>query len=131
MNKLNSLIEFGDQLVRRCWNENMSQRGWAPRPSVEQPRRTRTTHGGLGRSICCSLCSVSNSLSHTQPFQIKWEVYFFKEVFTGLYSLRQYVFCMYMCIYVYVLYVCIVNHGHDYTTLTFKLRAHAQLNYLK
>ena len=44
--------------------------------------------------------SVSNSLSHTQPFLIKREVYFFKEVFARLYSLRQYVFCMYMCIVV-------------------------------
>ena len=33
-----------DQLERRCWNENMSERGWAPRPPVEQSRRTRTTH---------------------------------------------------------------------------------------
>ena len=49
-------------------------------------------------------CSVSNSLSHTQTFQIKWEVYFFKEVFARLYSLRQYVFCMHMCIYAYLLY---------------------------
>ena len=32
-----------DQLVRRCWNENMSQRGWAPRPPVEQPWRIRET----------------------------------------------------------------------------------------
>ena len=41
--------EFWDQLVRRCWNENMSQRGWAPRPPFEQPRRTRTTHGNVRR----------------------------------------------------------------------------------
>ena len=38
-----------DQMVRRCWNENMSQRGWAPRPQVEQPRRMRTTHGDVRR----------------------------------------------------------------------------------
>ena len=38
-----------DQLVRRCCNENMSQRGWAPRPPVEQPRRTPTTHGDVRR----------------------------------------------------------------------------------
>ena len=25
-----------DQLERRCWNENMSQRDWTPRPLVEQ-----------------------------------------------------------------------------------------------
>ena len=33
-----------DYLVRRCWNENMSQRGWTPRPPVEQPRRTGKKH---------------------------------------------------------------------------------------
>ena len=32
-----------DQWVRRFWNENMSQRGWAPWSPVEQPRRTRKT----------------------------------------------------------------------------------------
>ena len=35
--------------------------------------------GGAGRSICCSLCSVSTP-SHTRPFQLKWEVYFSKRL---------------------------------------------------
>ena len=52
-------------------------------------------------------CSVSNSLSHIQPFQIKWEVYCFKEFFTRLYSLRQYVFCKNMCIFAYLLHMSI------------------------
>ena len=34
-----------NELERRCWNENMSQRGWAPRPPVEQPRRTGKKRG--------------------------------------------------------------------------------------
>ena len=39
---------------------------------------------------------------------------FFKRSLRSSYSLRQYVFCMYMCIYEYVLCVCIVNHGHGH-----------------
>ena len=45
----------------------------------------------------------SPTISLAQTFQIKWEVYFSKEVFARLYSMRQYVFCMYMCIYAYLL----------------------------
>ena len=63
-------IEFGDQLVR-CWDENMSQRGWAPRPPVEHQENendTRLCPEGLGRSICCS--------SVRSP---KWAVYFLKK----------------------------------------------------
>ena len=82
--------------------------GWADK---ENENDTRRSPEGLGRSICCSLCSVSNSLSHTQPFQIKWEVYFFKEVFARLYSLRQYVSCMYMCIYAYLLWWLYNSHS--------------------
>ena len=39
-----------DELERRCWNENMFQRGWAPRPPVEQPRRTGKKHSYGHRS---------------------------------------------------------------------------------
>ena len=112
-------IEFWRQVGEKMleW-EHVAERlgpqapGWAVQ---ENENDTRLCPEGLGRSICCSLCSVSNSLSHT-TFEIKWDVYFFKEVFARLYSLSQYVFCMYMCIYVYVLCVCIVNHGHGFTT---------------
>ena len=65
-------IEFGDQLVRRCWNENMSQRGWAPRPHIEQPRRMRTTHGDVWRGWGGQYVAVfvqSPTPSHTQPFK--------------------------------------------------------------
>ena len=62
--------EFGDQLVRRCWDENMSQKGWAPRPPVEHPgEQERERHtamsGGAGEVNILQFCSVSNSLSHT------------------------------------------------------------------
>ena len=57
-----------DQLVRRCWNENMSQRGWAPRSPVEQPRRTRTTHGyvrrGWGGQYVAVLFGLQLPLTH-------------------------------------------------------------------
>ena len=62
-----------DQLVRRCWNKNMSQRGWAPRPPVEQPRRTRTTHGDVrrgwgGQYVAVFVQSPTPSLTH-KPFK--------------------------------------------------------------
>ena len=49
-------------------------------------------------------CSVSNSLSHTQHFQIKWEVYFSKRLCCSSISCRRYDFA---CIC-----VCIVGHGY-------------------
>ena len=62
-----------DQLVRRCWNENMSQRGCAHRPPVEQPRRTRMTHGDIWRGWGGQYVAVfvrSPTPSHThQPFK--------------------------------------------------------------
>ena len=75
--------QFGDQTSWRkdAIEKTSTQRGWAPRPSVEQPRRnggkkTRLWPIELG-SICCSSVRFLTS-SHTQPFQIKWEVYFSK-----------------------------------------------------
>ena len=61
-------------------------------------------------------CSVSSSLSHT-TFQIKWEVYFSKELCRSS-SLRLYCFVCYdfACIYICV---CIVGHGGDYATQVF------------
>ena len=81
--------------------------GWA---AQENETDTWQCPEGLRRSICCSLCSVSNSLSHT-TFQIKWEIYFFKR------SLRSFFIIASICIlHVYVLCVRIVNHGHGETT---------------
>ena len=65
-------LSFGDQLVRRCWNENMFQGSWAPRPPVEQSRRTRTTHGYVQRGWGVQYVAVfvqSPTPSHTQPFK--------------------------------------------------------------
>ena len=96
----------GDQI---SWREdagmrNMSQRGWAPRPPIEQPRRT-------GKKRCCGhksggnmlqFCSVSNSLSHT-TFSIKWEVYFSKELCRSSLLCRRYD-SAYRCICIVWLY---------------------------
>ena len=92
-------IEFWrpDQLVRRCWNENMSQRGWAPRHRLSSPgeREWHTAmSGGAGEVNMLQFCSVSNSLSHT-IFQIKWEVYLFKKSSSSL-LLRYYILHAYV-----------------------------------
>ena len=61
--------------------EPCPNRGRAPRPPVEQPRRRErkaVIARRVGSSICCKVCSVSNSLSHT-TLSIKWEVYFSKK----------------------------------------------------
>ena len=50
----------------------------------EQERHNADGYKSGGGVNMLQFCSVSNSLSHTQPFQIKWEVYFFKEVFARL-----------------------------------------------
>ena len=63
----------------------------------ENENDTRRCPEGLGRSICCSHCSVSNSLSHAN-LTIKWKVFFFKEVFARLSSLCS---CVYACTCVY------------------------------
>ena len=108
-----------DELETRCGREShhpaegafgtldgVWSRWWSPHTTVglrpsgwaavqENENDTRLCPEGLVRSICCSLCSVSNSLSHA-ILTIKWEAYFFKEVFAHLYSLRQYV--LYICI---------------------------------
>ena len=55
-----------DQLERRCWNENKSQRGWAPGPPVEHQENEKDTTlmvRRVGVNIL-QFCSVSNSLSH-------------------------------------------------------------------
>ena len=96
----------GDQVT--WWQDvvEKANRKLSPGPLAEhQENEKDTTLMALRVGVnMLQFCSVSNSLSHTQPFQIKWEVYFFKEVFPRLLSLRllllQYVFCMYMGIYV-------------------------------
>ena len=61
-----------------------------------------------GGSICCSSVR-SPTPSHTQPFQIKWELCHS--------SLLCVIMILHAYVDVYVLCVCIVNHGHGYTTI--------------
>ena len=71
-----------DELERRCWiEEHVPERlglqapGWAAQENGKEMQLWPIEWG----SICCS--SVwSPTTSHTQPFQIKWEVYFSKEL---------------------------------------------------
>ena len=71
-----------DELEIRCGRENQHQErlgpqapGWAV---LENGKETRLWPIEWD-SICCS--SVRSPItSHTQPFQIKWEVYFSKEL---------------------------------------------------
>ena len=108
----------GDQT---SWREdagmrNMSQRGWAPRPPVEQPRRTgkKCYYGHKsGGQYAAVLFSLQPSHSKTfsspfEPFQIKWEVYFSKELCRSSLLCGRYDSA---CIC-----VCIVGHG--YTTIS-------------
>ena len=96
-------IEFADQLVRRCLNENMSQRGWAPRPPVEQSKRTRTTHGdgrmGWGGQYV-AIFVQSPTPSHTQPFKSSKRYIFLR-------SLRSSLFFASICILHVYVYICI------------------------
>ena len=103
-----------DPLVTRCGRESqLLAESWDLWPPVELPWSTRKTQRWWPKewgSICCSsVRSPTPYHTHTQPFQIKWEVYFFK-VFARLY----YCVVMILYAYVYLLCVCIVNYGHGY-----------------
>ena len=102
--KTGSQLVWGpDPLVTRCGRESQHPAEWAPGPPVEQPwRQERHNADGhkSGGEYIAVLFGLQLPLTH-KPFQIKWEVYFFKEVFARLYSLRQYAFCLYMYIYIY------------------------------
>ncbi len=66
-----------DQLERRCWNENyVPAEAGPPGPRLSSPgerERKAVIARRVGESMSFSLCSVSNSLSHT-TLSIKWEV---------------------------------------------------------
>ena len=96
--------EFGDQT---SWREDAGMRTCpreaGPPAALENENDTRLCPEGLERSICCSSVR-SPTPSHTQTFQIKWEVYFFKEVFARL------LLCVVMILHIY---------AYDYTTFGF------------
>ena len=107
-------VKTGSQLVwsleTRWWRDavekaNIQQRGL---PGLrlsspgEQERHNADGHKSGGQYVAVFV--LSPPPSHTQTFQIKWEVYFFKRSLRPSLLLRQYVFCMYICIYAYLLY---------------------------
>ena len=86
--------------------------GWAAQENEKETRLWPIEWG----SICCS--SVwSPTPSHTQFFQIKWEVYFSKNCVARLYCVV--VMILHAYVDVYVLCVCIVGHGN--TTVSYLL----------
>ena len=111
-----------DQLEKMLESEPYPSRGWAPRPPVKQLRKT-------GNKCCCSqkswgvnmlqFCSVSNKpltdntfRNPFEPFQIKWELYFSKElcplVFIVLNMfLHTYVLCGYKIIIIIIIIIII------------------------
>ena len=136
-------VKTGDQLERRCARESQHLAGGASGPPIESleirpvgekmldwgtcPRevgpqgpqlsspgeRERNTDGHKSGGSICSSSVWSPTPSHTQPFQIKWEVYFSKEL------CRSSLLCrcvLHAYVDVYVLCVCIVDSGHGYTT---------------
>ena len=98
-----------DPLVTRCGRESQHSAGWATGLRLSSPgERERHNAEGhkSGGSIYCSLCSVPNSLSHTQPFQIKWEVYFFLKKSSLVFIIAS------ICI----LHVYVDVYTYEYTT---------------
>ena len=68
------LVWRSDPLVTRCDRGSQHPAEWASRPPVEQPRRTRTTHGYVRRGWGGQYVAVfvqSPTPSPTQNFQIK------------------------------------------------------------
>ncbi len=92
-----------DPLVTRCCRENSTQRsgpaGLRLSSPGERERHNADGHKAVEVNIL-QFCSVSNSLSHA-TFQIKGDVYFFKEVFARLYyCVRMYSACI--CVYMHI-----------------------------
>ena len=97
------------QLEIRCGRENQHPAEWAPRPPVEQPRRTGKKRGYghksggqyvavlIGLQLPLTVKPLSNPF---EPFQIKWEVYFSKELCRSSLLCRRYdsaCICIWVC----------------------------------
>ena len=82
--------------------EQCPSRGWARRPPVEQHRRTgkkrcyRHKSGVQYVAVLFSLQITSHSVNLFEPFQIKWEVYFSKEVSSLVFIVSSLWFYMHM-----------------------------------
>ena len=91
-----------DELEIRCGRENQhperlgpQAHSWAAKENGNETQLLPIEWG----SICCSSVR-SPTPSHTQPFQIKWEVYFSKELCRLSLLCRRYVYAC-ICIWVY------------------------------
>ena len=93
-----------DQLERRCWNENhVPAEAGPPGHRLSSPGE-RERNAAMARRVGVNMlqfCSVSNSpltdntfRNPFEPFQIKWEVYFSKELCSSL--LCGICFCMHL-----------------------------------
>ena len=88
--------------LKTSWWEDAGMRTCPPGSRLSSPgERERHTamSGGAGEVNMLQFCSVSNSLSHTQTFQIKWEIYFLRTlalVFIRCVFIVSLWFCMYL-----------------------------------
>ena len=113
MELLYNSVKTGSQLVWRPVGENMLEWEHVPKRLGPQApgwaaQETRTTQGDVRRGWG----GQSPTPSHTQPFQIKWVVYFSKNCVARLYCVV--VIILHAYVDVYILCVCIVKHGHGY-----------------
>ena len=105
-------VKTGSQLVleTRSWRKDMVEK--ASTQQKAGPLGLRLSNPGererqtlmaikVGVNIL-KFCSVSNSLSHTQPFQIKGEVYFSKNSAARLHCVNMYWACI--CVYMHIYY---------------------------
>ena len=90
-----------DELEIRRWIEDhVPERlgpqapGWAAQENGKETRLWPEDWGSI-----CSSSFRSTISSHTQPFQIKWEVYFSKELCRSSIIVSLLWFCMHMCLY--------------------------------
>ena len=114
-------VKLSYNSVHRKFNQLERRWGTCPReagpsgPRLNSPGERERNGWG---SICCSSVNPPTRLSHSkafsnpfEPFQIKWEVYFSKELCRSSLLCRHYdSACICIC-------VCIVVHG--YTTLLY------------
>ena len=90
-----------DELETRCGRENCTQQSGPPGLQLSSPgeREGHNADGHKSRGqYIAVLFGLQLPLTH-KPFKYSERYIFLNEVFARLYSLRQYVFCMYICIY--------------------------------
>ena len=96
--------EFGDPLVTRCGRESRIQRSELPGLRLscpgERERHNADGHKSEGQYVEL-LFGLQLPLTH-KPLQKSERYIFLKKSSLGFYSLCQYVFCMYMCICIWV-----------------------------